>query len=183
MPLAKGSSRKAVSSNISKLSDEGYPQKQAVAIALDKARRPKKESRGVSRGHVTKMKKAILDDTYVLQGGPPGQFGETFDNSWTLSTKDRSWLAGQKAVNEMNLYDLSKMCPEPDGGHYDPHKEDKKVYSQEWIDAMSEEVYGQGSAGGEEQVSVDEAAPKKIAKRKKKIHGKLHPHKKPSGGT
>jgi len=42
MPLQSGKSKDVVAANIKKLMEEGYPQKQAIAIAMSKAGRKKK---------------------------------------------------------------------------------------------------------------------------------------------
>ena len=86
-------------------------------------------------------------------------------------------------LHDMNIHDLAKICLEPEGGYVDPRELDKEAYSKEQLKSMySEEVYGQGSMGGENIPSIDEDSPK-VKKRKKRIHGKLHPHKKKDGST
>jgi len=43
MPLKKGKSKAVISKNVSELRRSGYPQKQSVAIAMDKAGKGRKK--------------------------------------------------------------------------------------------------------------------------------------------
>ena len=90
MPLRTGKSQEDVSSNISKLSDEGYPHKQAIAISLDKAGKGKK-----TKGKRKRMRK-VNESGIVTQGAPAGEFGLDFDNAWKLKASDRAFLDGTR---------------------------------------------------------------------------------------
>lgn len=53
MPLLKGSSDEVISKNIAELMDSGRPQKQAIAIAMDKAGKARKKKKVGHLGHVS----------------------------------------------------------------------------------------------------------------------------------
>ena len=58
MPLLSGSSGRAVSVNISELVHSGRPQKQAVAIAMSKAGKSKKQ-KNFSKEHISMARKMM----------------------------------------------------------------------------------------------------------------------------
>ena len=49
MPLKKGKSKKVISSNIREMIKAGHPQKQAVAAALNTARKTKNKARKLKK--------------------------------------------------------------------------------------------------------------------------------------
>lgn len=50
MPLMHGSSKGVISANISELRHSGYPEKQAIAIAMDKAGKSNKSKKKKKKG-------------------------------------------------------------------------------------------------------------------------------------
>ena len=85
MPLDKSGSKKSVGSNIRREMAEGKPQRQAVAIAMDVARRAKRAKGGKvhlgpvigdTGGRADKVDTSVPDGTYVIPSQAVSHLGE-----------------------------------------------------------------------------------------------------------
>ena len=81
MPLKKGKSKQVVKQNISRLHDEGYPEDQAVAIALNKAglKKPKAfKGKSVKSSPILKIKAVMGRKKIQTKKKPTAKFTRRF---------------------------------------------------------------------------------------------------------
>lgn len=98
MPLEKSASKASVGTNIRREMDEGKPQKQAVAIALDVARRAKRSKGGAvhvgpiigdTGGRADEVETTVPGGTYVIPSQAVSHLGEN------------NTMAGMKVLQKM----------------------------------------------------------------------------------
>jgi hypothetical protein len=98
MPLIKSASREAIGKNIEEMQDSGHPHDQAVAAALETARRAKRAKGGKvhigpvigdTGGRADKVDASVPDGTYVIPSQAVSHLGEN------------NTMAGMKVLQHM----------------------------------------------------------------------------------
>jgi hypothetical protein len=126
MPLTKGSSKKAISSNISELVHSGHPQKQAVAIALSEARRSHKAGGGPLGGEMSEVVAPPPDTRRLFRGSfPAGAQGDAAYAAYIANIQ-----RNQSQIDAMNREQKLKQQNGPTGPSWEQLDQAFKVGQQ-----------------------------------------------------
>jgi len=110
MPLKKGKSQKTISSNISEMMHSGYPQKQAVAAALNTARRSRATGGQVAKTFVGPIHSNVAGRTdHLPMNVPSGAYVIPADIVSALG--EGNTMAGFKILNDM--FGIQRLGDEP----------------------------------------------------------------------
>jgi len=121
MPLKKGKSQETISSNIREMIHAGHPQKQAVAAAMETARRSRATGGEVTKTHVGPINSLVAGRTDHLPiNVPSGAYVIPADIVSALG--EGNTVAGFRVLNDM--FGVQKLGDEPSveivaaGGEY-----------------------------------------------------------------
>ena len=118
MPLKKGSSQKTVSTNIRELVHSGKPQKQAIAIALDVARRSRKADGGVPAPvtAVPGVDPTVYNAQLLSTFGTPATAGEGADKDGKTPEGEVAGGAGASPIMNKMAAEMSGSGGDGNGG-------------------------------------------------------------------